>query len=119
MTNQSIGQLGEELAYEYLIKNGFTILHRNFRTRFGELDIIGKKGNKIHFIEVKTRVGLQKGMPYEAVTYHKVNHLRFAVMGYIKMHKLQNYLHSFDVVSIILNTDLSVESLKFFENVGM
>lgn len=51
---QKIGSLGEQFAKMFLVKQGFTILESNFSCRFGEIDIISKKGNKIHFIEVKS-----------------------------------------------------------------
>ncbi|HBM81651.1 MAG TPA: YraN family protein, partial [Clostridiaceae bacterium] len=45
------GDLGEQAAVEYLIKNGYSILQRNFRTRYGEIDIIGRDEDYIAFIE--------------------------------------------------------------------
>jgi putative endonuclease len=51
-----LGAAGEELAVEHLLRRGFAIVERNFRTRWGELDIIAVKGRTIVFCEVKTRV---------------------------------------------------------------
>jgi putative endonuclease len=51
---QKIGRLGEDYAYEYLIKTGYTIIDRNYLRKWGELDIVGRKSNKIHFVEVKS-----------------------------------------------------------------
>ena len=51
---QIIGQKGEDEAAKYLTKAGFTILDRNYRKPWGELDLIAKKGNKLYFVEVKT-----------------------------------------------------------------
>lgn len=52
--NQLIGDFGEDLAVEYLVKKGFEIICRNYRNRFGEIDIIAFKDDLFHFIEVKT-----------------------------------------------------------------
>ena len=51
---QRFGRQGEDLAEEYLKKNGFQILERNFRTKIGEIDIIAKREDTMHFIEVKS-----------------------------------------------------------------
>ena len=52
---KDIGNLGEYAAAEYLKKNGYSVVERNFRTRFGEIDIIAKDRHYIVFAEVKTR----------------------------------------------------------------
>lgn len=51
---QKIGEIGENLACEYLQKNGYKILDRNYSRKWGELDIVSRKGNIIHFVEVKS-----------------------------------------------------------------
>ncbi|MBA3733330.1 YraN family protein [Patescibacteria group bacterium] len=51
---QIIGRKGEDLACEYLLKEGFSIADRNYNRKWGELDIVAKKGKKIHFVEVKS-----------------------------------------------------------------
>lgn len=55
---QKIGRIGEDCACEYLRKNGYTIIDRNYLKKWGEIDIVAKKGRKLHFVEVKavTRV---------------------------------------------------------------
>ena len=54
-TSRSIGDIGEDYVCEYLRHNGYTILERNFTVRGGEIDIIASQGNRIAFVEVKTR----------------------------------------------------------------
>jgi putative endonuclease len=51
---QVIGRVGEDFSCEYLKKNGFKIIDRNYLRRWGEIDIVAKKGNILHFVEVKT-----------------------------------------------------------------
>jgi len=51
---QKIGQLGEDIACRYLKKKGFLVVSRNFRRKWGEIDVIAQKGNITHFFEVKT-----------------------------------------------------------------
>ena len=51
---QRIGQIGEDLAARYLENKGFTVVGRNYRKKYGEIDIIAKKGETLHFVEVKS-----------------------------------------------------------------
>jgi len=51
---QKIGEIGEEIACKYLINKGFTVIERNFTRKAGEIDIVAKKANEIHFFEVKS-----------------------------------------------------------------
>ncbi|MBQ8291612.1 MAG: YraN family protein [Clostridia bacterium] len=66
-----LGKRGEKLVAAYLQKRGFQILKRNYRTPFGEADIIAKEGEEIVFVEVKARTGEAYGAPREAVGWGK------------------------------------------------
>ena len=52
--HNEIGKIGENIAKTFLMKHGFSVIETNYRTHFGEIDIIAKKDNKIRFIEVKS-----------------------------------------------------------------
>jgi putative endonuclease len=54
---KSIGQLGERIACQFLLANNYTLLKKNFTTRFGEIDIIAQHNQRIHIIEVKLQTG--------------------------------------------------------------
>ncbi|MEC4840811.1 YraN family protein [Mycobacteroides chelonae] len=81
-TRAQIGSRGEDLAADYLSKDGFTVLDRNWRCRYGELDIIAADGEVLVFVEVKTRTGRAFGTPAEAVTHTKLRRLRRHWLGY-------------------------------------
>ena len=66
--NKKLGKLGEKKAREYLIKNGWKIVEKNYVNPFGEVDIIARKGEVLAFVEVKTRLSDMFGSPSEAVT---------------------------------------------------
>ncbi|TSC53980.1 MAG: putative endonuclease, partial [Microgenomates group bacterium LiPW_16] len=72
MLKHDLGKRGEELAVRYLQSHGYRILTRNFRSKFGEIDIIGLDGKILVFIEVKTRWSKKFGPPEEAVTPWKL-----------------------------------------------
>jgi len=71
-----LGRRGEQLAADYLVRSGYTILDRNWRSSEGEIDIVARQGNETVFVEVKTRSGLAFGNPLEAITPVKHARLR-------------------------------------------
>ena len=75
MNKRTIGDTKELLACNYLSENGAFILNRNFRCRFGEVDIIAKDGKYLCFIEVKFRTDERFGAPQEAVDLKKQKHI--------------------------------------------
>jgi putative endonuclease len=73
----ALGALGERLAAEHLVRRGFEILERNYRTRWGELDIIAFDGRALTFCEVKSRrIGEATGTPLEAIHRRKRERVR-------------------------------------------
>jgi len=116
-TNLAVGKFGENIAVNYLTQKGYRILAKNYRTRFGEIDIIAQIKQKISFIEVKTRIGIKKGMPFEAINYYKIKHLRYVAQLFLLQKKLKNYKLSLDVIAIILNEDLTIKRINFFANI--
>jgi len=66
---QQIGEIGENIAVKFLMKHGFAILERNYTKKWGEIDIIAKKSNKIYFIEVKSvsRRTIAPNVPHETL----------------------------------------------------
>ena len=83
MNNREFGNKGEDLACEYLIKNGYEIVERNKHfSKFCEIDIIAKLKDKYVFVEVKTRRTNNFGTPLEAITKAKYNNIkdRFVVV---------------------------------------
>jgi len=71
MTAKEIGNFGEDMASEFLEKNGISVLKRNYHARVGEIDIIARDGDTIVFLEVKTRASKDFGVPAEFVDFRK------------------------------------------------
>ncbi|NLC68105.1 MAG: YraN family protein [Clostridiaceae bacterium] len=100
---KTLGRLGESIATDYLIKNGYTILENNFKVhRLGEIDIVAKQGESICFMEVKTRTGDSFGIPSEAVIKQKQEKIKRLAQVYIKKNSLFEHDIRFDVVEIIV-----------------
>lgn len=83
MNKGNIGSWGEEIACNYIIKNGMTVISRNYRSKFGEIDIIARNDNCIVFIEVKTRKNNLYGNASEYVTRKKQEKIILTAQEYI------------------------------------
>ncbi len=95
----TLGKEGEARAVSFLKEKGFRVLQRNYRTVFGEIDIIAQEGGVLVFIEVKTRSGDLFGYPFEAVDRRKQEKMRKVALCYMK--KLRQEVPArFDVLSI-------------------
>ncbi|HNX91908.1 MAG TPA: YraN family protein [Syntrophomonas sp.] len=101
----ALGRQGEEIAANYLQKQGYEILARNFRCRYGELDIICRKNAVIVFVEVKTRRSELFGSPEEAITRSKIEHIRKVALFYLAENKTHCRETRFDVISIMMKAD--------------
>ncbi len=105
--NKGTGDLGEEIATNFMLTHGYRILERNFRCKGGEVDIIARDpGDKsLVFIEVKTRRGLSYGVPQLAVTPFKQRQISKAALTWLAKNRLHDTNARFDVVAILLHTD--------------
>jgi putative endonuclease len=100
---REIGTLGEDAANKYLTDNGYKILQRNFRTRFGEIDIVAREGRYLVFVEVKTRKSLGFGFPRESVDGYKQSRIKNVANLYIAKKRLFDIYLRFDVVEVIVD----------------
>ena len=98
---QRYGRDREDLAEKYLRRNGYKIITRNFRTPYGEIDIVARHKKAIVFIEVKARRSERYGPPQEAVTEAKQRKLSMAALVYLKQYHTVDTQARFDVVTIV------------------
>ncbi len=117
LNKQRLGKLGEDLASTFLIKHGYRILVRNFRLRYGELDIVCIKNAVLVFVEVKTRIGRAYGSPEEAVTPRKLEEVIQTSQFYAQSHPALPKLQRIDVIAIELDEHEQVVRLEHIENV--
>lgn len=89
------------MAVDYLLKKGFSILHRNWRHGNWEVDVIASLGDTLHFIEVKTRRTKKFGFPEDDVSKKKIENLINAAEEFLFLHPEWKLLQ-FDILSINL-----------------
>lgn len=112
------GQAGEELAVNYLCNQGYSILERNYRTRWGEIDIVAKDKDTMYFFEVKTRHSNQYGHPFEAVSYRKRRAIQRAAWAYLLKHKPTYHGLALGVVGVQLYRGSSQPHISHIPNIG-
>jgi len=122
MTNKNFrkhsGAVGEEIAKNYLQKNGFKILETNFHySRIAEIDIIALKDNILHFVEVKTRSSNKFGTPLEAITHKKFSLIFQGAKFYMQTTKEKFKKFQIDAIAIILSENMP-HSVEFLENIS-
>ncbi|MBC2843682.1 YraN family protein [Winogradskyella flava] len=110
--HNELGKKGEQLAVEFLIKNGYGILQRNYRFDKAEVDIIAQKNDILAIVEVKTRSKTDFGNPQDFVKPKQIKNLVKAVDEYVTERELDVEVR-FDVIAIVKEkTGFDIEHLE-------
>jgi putative endonuclease len=97
------GKEGEQLAVDFLISKGFTVLERNYRHKRSEIDLIVKRENWLIFVEVKARSSSSYGYPEEFVDAHKVKMILWGAEDYMYKINWQGNVR-YDIVSVLFRS---------------
>jgi len=114
MNNISIGIKGEQIASEFLVKKGYKIIKNNFRTRFGEIDLICQKRGALVFVEVKTLKGA--GRPEWRITPAKIKKVKNMAQVYLTQTQLDYTDLRLDAICIKLSSKKS--TIRHYQNIG-
>jgi putative endonuclease len=98
--HNELGKKGEQLAVDFLLKNGYEIIERNYRFDKAEVDIIARQKNILAIVEVKTRSTLDFGNPEEFVKPKQIQRLVKAVDEYVNVNDLDVEVR-FDIIAIV------------------
>jgi len=123
--NKKIGELGENIAKNFLIKNGYQIIDTNIQVSYGEIDIIACKDYKYDFIgtkkftifiEVKTRTSNSLGRADESMTPKKMKNLRKYIRFYINRNPVNSNFIRLDLIAIDLDKKTRIANLKHYKD---
>jgi len=114
--NLEIGQLGENMAKNYLQSKGYIIIDQNYRNKYAEIDLITRDKNKIVFIEVKTRIGERFGRPEDAINKNKTFRLVRNAQAYMA-YKHNSCAYRIDVICIVLDGNKEIKRIDHYENI--
>lgn len=118
------GQLGEDIAIKYLKNKGFSIIERNFRKKYGEIDIICEKHGKIHFVEVKSvsqvtnshKTNQDNYNPEDNMHKNKQKRLKRVISAYISEFNIKEDFFV-DLITIKLDKENHTAKVGFMTNI--
>lgn len=112
--------MGEELARKKLLKLGYRYICRNFRSKFGEIDLIFQDKNTLIAVEVKTRVGLEFGLPEEAINHWKIRSIIKTGQYFQLLHPELPEELRLDVVAVLFEKETEkLVYIKHYKNITM
>ncbi|MCR4919211.1 MAG: YraN family protein [Prevotella sp.] len=97
--HNELGLWGEEVAAEYLQRQGYALMERNWHSGHRDIDIVAWDGTEVVFVEVKTRQSASFISPEQAVDWRKRRSLQLSVNHYVKWHNISRY--RIDVVTVV------------------
>ncbi len=115
---QTLGEWGENTALKFLTGQGLLLVERNFRSPDGEIDLILTDQDQLVMVEVKTRKDAEFGLPEDAITEEKIEHLASAADWFLQKHPDQVDNWRIDVVSIIGTPNKGEPQIEWFQNVS-
>lgn len=122
--SQKIGLLGEDVACKFLMKQGYSILERNYTKKWGEIDIIAKKSDKLYFVEVKSKqvetvdfVTHETNRPEDNMHAWKLKRLARTVQTYLIHNRIGNTPWRFDLLVVYLDIKDRKARVRVVENV--
>ncbi|MFV1983851.1 MAG: YraN family protein [Thiohalomonadales bacterium] len=114
---RAVGNVTEDIACQYLKKNGLILITKNFSQRIGEIDLIMKHENVIVFIEVRYRKNINYGYPEETVTLKKQKKIKATALLFIaKNSEFRNTQPRFDVVAMRPDNNGDNMSINWIQN---
>ena len=117
MSTKLTGNYGEDLACEYLKKQGYKILKRNYRIRGGEIDIVAKDKETLVFVEVKARWSHEYGLPAESMTKWKIKYLIKTATFYVMKVGWGDKEYRLDFISIDFADSKENPQIELIKNI--
>ena len=100
---QAFGELGERIAERWLLRRGWRVVQRRFRSGHRDIDLVVERDGTVVFVEVKARRGAEFGGPVQAVDHRKRKQLERSAHVWIDRHGREAESYRFDVVGVLLS----------------
>ncbi|MTV47708.1 YraN family protein [Heliobacillus mobilis] len=109
MQRKRLGQWGEETAQNFLLEKGWHLLAKNYRTPFGEIDLIFRDRQWIVFVEVRARSTLLMGRAEETIDYRKRKRLLTTASHFLSSYSGPRLSPRFDLIGILRHDEINYE----------
>lgn len=114
--NLETGHLGEEIGREFLRKKGYKIIDQNYKTKFGEIDLIVRDKKTLVFVEVRTKIGDDLGSPEDSLNREKIKKLIKNAAVYVSRKDYQKS-YRIDAVCIVLEENRTINRATHYQNI--
>ena len=114
---QKIGEIGENEAVKFLIKDGFKISDRNYTKKWGEIDIIAEKEGKLYFIEVKSVSHINNYNPEENMHPWKMKRMARTIQTYLLSKNLDEQEWQVDLLVVYLNLENKTSEIRVVKDI--
>lgn len=104
-TRSKTGQLGEQIAAQYLVQRGYSLIARNWRCAHGEIDIVARSDSSIVFVEVRTRHADSVDAAFESITPHKRRRMIASAHAYVDATNTPDCDWRIDVIAVALRAN--------------
>jgi putative endonuclease len=118
-SRKELGDKGEQLAEEYLKRQKYKILDRNFRTRFGEIDIVARDRGQLVFVEVKTKGSHEFGLPEEEFTFYKKRRLRRVIQSWLWKNEIESDNWRVDLIALDYTDSPEIPEIRHHKAVSL
>lgn len=115
--NKEVGALGEQLAKEYLVRQGYKVLEQNLKTSYKEVDLIVGKKNLLVFVEVKTRTSRIFGGAEDTMTGKKIRNLKQAAGRYLNNKKVFFKNIRFDFIAVDIDSYKKTSKISHYQDI--
>jgi len=116
--NLNIGHLGEDIAKEFLEKKGYSVIDQNYKNKYAEIDLITQHKDNLVFVEVKTRIGEQFGVPEDAINRDKIRRLIRNAQAYMAYNAKNYKSYRIDAMCIVLDENKKPIRIDHYENIS-
>jgi len=114
--NLAIGEEGEKEARKYLEEKGYKVLERNYKNKYGEIDIIVEKNDELVFVEVRSKIDNDFGIPEETVKTKKKEKLKRNALAYTTFKNYEGF-YRIDLVCVVFSKGEDVLRITHYENI--
>jgi len=115
MKNLETGKKGEEEAKEYLKRKGYKVLKKNYKNKYGEIDIIVQKSDELVFVEVRSKTESDFGTPEETVKEKKKKKLKQNALAYTTFNNYEGF-YRIDLICIVFSKKGSLLRITHYED---
>lgn len=115
--NLKTGKRGEDIAREYLEKKGYKIVEQNYKTKYGEIDLVCQRKKELVIVEVRTKIGENFGTPEESLTKKKLRKIWLNTLAYVNKNNWKGNYRTEAVCIVLRQGGGGVERLEHYENI--